>query len=335
MHLEQRVTARCITLYDMAGSVLRVAMVIGDFPGFRVLAWLLVVAAVPVNVHAQQLEPRFYTNAPVGFSSLLTGYSYTEGNLSFDPSVPVENADLRTNSAVLVLARTLDVRGRSAKLDVVLPYTWLSGTALVDGEPRRREVSGFADARLRYSVNFSGAPALSLREFQAYRQNLIIGGSLQLTVPVGQYDDDKAVNIGTNRWALKPELGMSKAWGPWSLDVAVAATLFTDNRDFLGDGTVAQDPLYSLQSHIVYDFPSRAWIALDGTWYYGGRTTVNDLRQDTLKNDTRLGLTLVQPLTRHFVFRIYASTGISARTGDENDEIGIAGQYLWWPGSPR
>ena len=291
--------------------------------------------AAPASVFAQQLEPRFYVNTPTGINSLLAGYSYTEGNVASDPSLPIDDADLRTNSAVLVLARTLGIRGRSSKVDVVVPYTWLSGTALVDGDPVRREVSGFADPRFRYSVNFHGAPALSMREFSGYRQDLILGGSLQVTVPVGQYDDSKGINLGTNRWTFKPELGLSKAWGPWSVDVAMAATLYTDNRDFLGDGTVSQDPLYSVQTHIVRDFPSRAWLALDGTWYRGGRTTVDDVSRDTLQRNARLGLTLALPVARHHAIRIYGSTGVSTRTGNDYDEVGLAWQYLWGRDFPR
>ncbi len=239
---------------------------------------LLAVAASP-GLRAQELEPRAYSNTPTGLNFLLAGYGYTEGNQSFDPSVPIEDADLRTNSAILAWARSLGVRGRSAKVDIVMPYTWLSGTALFEGQPRRREVSGFADPRFRYSVNLYGAPALSLQEFSGYKQDVIIGLSLQVSVPVGQYDDTKLVNIGTNRWAFKPELGISKSWGQWTVDVAAAVAFYTDNTDFLDSRTVSQEPLYAVQGHIVHGFRSGIWLALDGTYYWGGRTEGEDLWQ--------------------------------------------------------
>lgn len=152
---------------------------------------------------AQELEPRSYSNAPVGLNFLIAGYGYAEGGVAFDPSVPLTNADMKIHTAVLAYARTLDVLGRSGKFDVVLPYVWLSGTADFEGQPRQRDVSGFGDPRLRFSVNFYGAPALSPEEFATYRQDLIVGASLQVSVPTGQYDADKLVNIGTNRWAFK------------------------------------------------------------------------------------------------------------------------------------
>lgn len=287
------------------------------------------------SLHGQELEPRAYSNTPTGLNFLLAGYGYTEGNVAFEPSVPIDNADLRTNSATLAWARSFGVRGRSAKVDVILPYTWLSGTALFQGEPRQREVSGFADPRIRYSVNLYGAPALSMKEFAGYRQDVIIGASLQVSVPVGQYDDTKLVNIGTNRWAFKPELGISKSWGPWTVDAAAAAAFYTDNTDFLEGGTVAQEPLYAVQGHIVHGFRSGIWLALDGTYYWGGRTEVDGVKADTLKKNTRVGLTVALPVDLRNSVKIYGNTGVSSRTGDEYDGLGILWQYRFGRGFPR
>ncbi|MDH5254483.1 MAG: transporter [Gammaproteobacteria bacterium] len=295
----------------------------------------LAMLAVHGAAHAQELEPRAYSNTPTGLNFLLAGYGYTQGNLAFDPSVPIEDAKLRTNSAVLAWARSLGFRGRSAKVDVILPYTWLSGSALFQGQPRERDVSGFADPRVRYSVNLYGAPALSLKEFSGYRQDVIIGASLQVSVPVGQYDDTKLVNIGTNRWAFKPELGISKSWGAWTVDMAAAVALYTDNTDFLGGGTVSQDPLYAVQGHVVHGFRSGIWAALDATYYWGGETKVNGVTGDTLRKNTRMGLTVALPVDLRNSVKIYGSTGVSSRTGDEYDGVGIAWQYRFGSGFPR
>lgn len=307
----------------------------GMGPIIRAVVCALAVLAASSRVQAQELEPRAYSNTPTGLNFLLLGYGYTGGNLAFDPSVPLEDADLQTNSALLAWARSLGVRGRSAKVDIVLPYTWLSGTALLEGQPRRREVSGFADPRFRYSVNLYGAPALSFRDFPGYRQDVIIGASLQVSVPVGQYDDTKLVNIGTNRWAFKPELGISKSWGTWTVDMAAAVALYTDNTDFLGGGTVSQEPLYAVQGHVVHGFRSGIWVALDGTYYWGGETTVNGVTGDTLRKNTRVGVTVALPVDRQNSVKLYGSTGVSTRTGDEYDGLGIIWQYRWGRDFPR
>jgi hypothetical protein len=106
-------------------------------------------------------------------------------------------------------------------------------------------VGRFADPRIRLSINLCGAPALTLKEFKDYEQDLIAGAILQVSVPWGQYDDTRLVNIGINRWFVKPELGVSKALGRWTLELSTAATLYTDNDDFYGGNTRSQDPIYS------------------------------------------------------------------------------------------
>ena len=284
------------------------------------------------SAHAQDLEPRSYANTPVGLNFLIAGYGYTEGNVAFDPSVPLSDAKLHTNSTIVGYARSLDAWGNSAKFGVVLPYTWLSGSALFAGQPVQRDVAGFADPRFRFSMNFYGAPALSLKEFADYRQDLIIGASLQVSAPLGQYDSSKLVNIGTNRWSFKPELGISKAWGQWTFEVAPGVTFYTDNNDFLNGGTLAQEPLYSVQGHIIHGFRSGIWLALDSTFYTGGRTTVNGVRGDTLQSNTRTGLTVALPVDRYNSVKIFGSTGTSSRTGSDFNAIGIAWQYRWGDG---
>ena len=215
---------------------------------------------------------------------------------------------------------------------MVLPYAWLSGSADVAGQPREREVSGFGDPRFRFSVNFYGAPALSLQEFAGYRQDLILGASLQVSAPLGQYDAEKLVNIGTNRWSIKPELGLSKAFGPLTLELAAGVSMYTDNHDFFGGKTRAQDPIYSLQGHVLYNLRSGIWAALDGTYYTGGRTTIDGVEGNDLQKNTRLGATVALPVNRHHSVKLYASTGVSTRTGSDFDAVGIAWQYRWGGG---
>jgi hypothetical protein len=200
---------------------------------------------------AQDIEPRAYSNAPVGVNFLIAGYAYTRGGLAFDSALPVTNPELETSNAVLAYARVLDLWGMSGRLDAIMPYTWLSGSADYKGEPLERVVDGIADPEIRLSVNLYGAPALTLEEFRDYEQDVIVGASLQVSVPWGQYDDSRLVNIGANRWSIKPELGVSKAFGRWTLELSAAATLYTDNDDFYGGNQRSQDPVYSTQAHAI------------------------------------------------------------------------------------
>jgi hypothetical protein len=301
-------------------------------PILRRILTTFVLLLLSCGAYAQDIEPRAYSNAPVGINFLVAGYGYMEGGLAVDSSVPLKNAELEVHATVLAYVRTLDLWGRSGKIDVVVPYGWLSGDAEYDGQPVTREVSGFGAPRLRMSMNFIGAPALSMQEFADYKQDLIVGGSFQVGFPTGQYDADRLVNIGSNRWFFKPELGVSKAWGTWTLELSAAATLFGDNDDFYGGHLREQDPVYSLQGHLVHSFPSGIWAALTGTYYTGGRTTVDGEKQDDLQESTRVGATLALPVNRRNSVKLYASTGLAIRTGTDFDTVGVAWQYRWGAG---
>ncbi len=244
------------------------------------LVALALVASAPL-AQAQSIEPRSYSNAPVGVNFLIAGYAYTSKGVSFDTALPITDPQLHTSSAVVGYARVVDLWGKSGRFDVVVPYTWLSGTAKYQGNPVERDVNGFGDPLFRLSVNLYGAPALTLPEFRSYEQDLIIGASLQVSVPAGQYDDTKLVNLGAHRWFFRPEVGISKALGQWTLEFKAAATLFTDNNDFFNGNTRAQDPLYSFQAHAIYNFRSGIWGSVDATYFAGGRTTLDGHRPTT------------------------------------------------------
>jgi len=297
---------------------------------FAVVACAL--ATVQSPARAQDIEPREYSNAPIGVHFLVAGYAYTRGGIAFDSAVPVTNPNLHTSSALVAYATVLDLWGKSAKFDATLPYTWLAGTAEYQGQTIERNVNGFANSVYRLSVNLYGAPALPLKDFAAYEQDLIIGVSLKVAAPWSQYDDTKVVNIGTNRWSFKPEVGMSKALGAWILEATAGVTFYTVNHDFFGGNTQSQDPLYSIQGHAIYGFASGIWGSLDATYFAGGRTTLNGTLNSDLQQNWRFGGTLAVPVDRNNSIKSFASSGVSARTGNNYDLIGIAWQYRFGGG---
>ncbi|MDF7822891.1 transporter [Pontiellaceae bacterium B12227] len=297
------------------------------------MKWLgvLVVLGLAGRAEAQSMEPRFYSNAPKGMNFLLGGYVYSHGGVAFDPALELDDANMNIHSPVVAYARSLDFFGKSAKFDVVVPYSYLSGTATQNGNPVSREVDGFNDPQFRASVNFIGAPALSLKEFMAYQQNFVMGASLKMTAPLGQYDNSKLVNIGQNRWSITPELGMSKTLGPLILEVAGSVSFFSNNDDAFGM-TLEQDPIYAVQGHLVYTLPKAIWIALDATYYAGGETTVGGVEKDNTLGNSRLGATLALPVNKKNSLKLYFSEGISKRTGSDFTIAGVAWQYRWGGG---
>jgi hypothetical protein len=304
----------------------------GLWPAAAIVLLALAVLVPASAVRAQDIEPRQYSNTPVGVNFLVSGYSYTDGGLAFDTSLPIKDPQLETNSAVVGFARALDLWGYSGKIDAGVPYTWLSGSADFDGEPVQRKVNGFGDPVVRLSVNLFGAPALQMKDFAAYRQDVIIGAALQVSLPTGQYDPGRLINIGTNRWFFKPSLGVSKATGPWIWEATAAATFFTDNTDFFGGSTRAQDPLYSTQAHLIHSFSGGRWAALDATYFWGGSTTIDGAARNDRQENWRVGATYTTPINARNSIKFSASDGVSARTGNSFTQLGIYWQYRWGGG---
>ncbi|MFZ5570220.1 MAG: transporter [Thermodesulfobacteriota bacterium] len=297
-----------------------------------ILPAMLFFLAATAAAGAGEIEPRAYANTPVGINFLILGYSVSEGGLSTEASSPIKDARLRIHSSVLACARSLDVWGKSGKIDLILPYSRLSGTATVKGLPAERNVGGFHDPRLRFSVNLYGAPALSLKEFADYRQDLIVGASLQVSAPLGQYDEGRLVNLGNNRWYVKPDLGISKAWGPLVTEFSAGVFWFSENREYFGGQTLRQDPLYTAQVHAAYHFGRGPWAALSATYDYGGRTTVDGVRNPELESNWRGGATIALPLHRNHSIKLYASSGVHTRIGNDYRAFGVAWQIRWGAG---
>ena len=266
---------------------------------------------------------------------ILAGYAYSSGGVLFDPSVPLENANIKIHGSVLAYARSVKIGGMSGRIDMVVPYAWLSGTADFQGQPVSRVVSGLADPRIRFTLNLLGAPPLNLAGFKDYRQNFILGVSLQVLFPASQYDPDRLVNIGTNRFTFKPELGVSKKIGPLFAELSGGASFYTVNDEFYQGKTRSQEPIGFLQGHAVYTFKGGIWAAMDGTYYWGGRTTVDDVEGNDLQKNSRFGFTLAIPVNIRNSLKLNYSTGVSTRTGSDFDLFGLAWQYRWSRDFPR
>jgi len=305
--------------------------------GLRRLAAALALGtalAVSTAARAQSIEPRLFSNAPIGLNFLITGYAHSSGAVVLDPSIPLEDARLSIEVPFVGYARAIAVGRLSGQVQAVVPYAWLSGQAVVGptGEVRTRDVSGFGDPAVRFAVNLHGAPALSLAEFAGYHQDLVVGVALQVTAPLGQYDSARLVNLGTNRWSFKPEFGFSKTLGRWILEASGAASFFTDNGDFYGGQHRSQDPIYSAQGHVIYAWKGGTWVALDTTYYTGGRTTLDGVEGSDLQSNWRTGLTAAFPLNRRNAIKGYASEGVSTRAGGDFRLVGLGWQYRWGAG---
>lgn len=301
-------------------------------PGHSRLVLLLALLVPATDVRSQDIEPRQYANAPIGVNFLIAGPAITRLGLPTDPAIPLTDTRLNTYGPVLGYARVIRIGGQSAKISVVAPYMYLDGTARFDGEPVSRQVGGLTDAKVRLAVNLLGSPAVDLKEFMEYKQDFVLGASMTVTTPTGQYDPDRLVNIGANRWGFKGEVGASKAVGKWLIELSGTAEIFTDNTAFFGGKTREQDPVFAGKAHFIRTFPKGMWASVDATYYAGGATTINGVFRNDLQQNWRTGFTFVAPVAKRHSLKLNASSGVYARTGNNFDLMAITWQYRWGAG---
>ena len=292
----------------------------------------IVSLAAPRPAAAQDLEPRAFSPAPTGLNFAALGYAYSWGNVLFDPAIPITDGDANVHSLIGAYVRTINFFGMSGKLDAVVPYAahgkW---TGLVDGVPDSTTRSGFGDPSFRLSVNFIGAPALDLPDFARHKFGTIVGASLQVRAPLGEYDPAKLINLGSNRWTFKPRVGISQPFGPWIVEGHVTAWLFTDNPDALGY-RLSQDPLWAIDGHFARLFGKGIWASVDLGYIVGGRTATDGAPSSETQKSARVGATLAIPLAQRHSIKLWYFAGLYTRLGSDFDNLAIVYQYRWGGG---
>jgi hypothetical protein len=263
------------------------------------------------------------------------GYAFSSGNVLVDASLPVEDVTAEVHTVGLGYVRTLSVLGLSAKLDAQMPISRGSFKGQVNGEQRERSPSGLADPRIRLAINLLGAPALSLPDFAKYRQRTILGANLQVVMPLGQYDPDRLINLGSNRWSLRTEVGVGQALRRWTFELAGGAWFFTENADFFGGSSLTQEPLYYVKGNVIYVFRRGLWLSISAGHAEGGETQVNGVARNDLQSNHRVAASLALPMRRATTLKITYTNGLSTRLGADFNSIGASVQYTWGGGGRK
>ena len=283
---------------------------------------------------AQDLEPRAYTATPMGSNAVLFSYTHSSGGVLTDPTLPIEDLNAQVSALVAGYYRAFPLFGKAAAIGVSAPYVFGDASGKLEGVPGAVTRSGLADARMKFSVNLLGAPPMTTREVLEYRQKTIVGASLVVNPPMGQYDPNKLINLGTNRWVFKPEIGLSQAVGRSGrgvLDAYAGVWLFTANENFLGH-TRRQNPLATTQCHLNSRVRPRLWASLDYTFDPGGRTKVGGNENSDLQVNSRIGGTVSVPLSGGHSLKVSVSTGLFVRAGGDFDSVAVGYQYSWMQG---
>jgi len=285
----------------------------------------------PLAATAQELVPRAYWPAPVGTNVLSLAYQYSSGDVVTDPSLPLVGVESKIHVGQIGYQRTLGLLGRTTNAQLSLPYSSARTEGSYLGLPASRDVAGLGDARLRVSINLRGAPAMTPQQFRALAENptTLVGVSLLVQAPTGQYDDDRLINLGTNRWSVKPALGVIHPFSrQWMLEFELGGWFFGDNDDFLGQ-TRKQDPILSTELHLVRQFDNGIWASLDANFYTGGRTTIGSETGADLQRNSRFGATVLWPFRRGHALRGSYNTGVVTESGGDYDTFSFSYVRVW------
>jgi len=279
---------------------------------------------------AQSLTPRAYLITPTGSNAIILSFGYNSGGILPDPTFPVANLTAQFQTPVLSVYRSFGFFSRSANVSVSLPYGYGHFQGSVLGSDARISRSGLADSQIRLSVNLHGGPAMKLPAFVKYRERTIVGASVTMVTPTGQFDPGRLVNPGANHWAFKPEAGLARRLGKWALDAYGGVWLFTTNSQFYpGTSVRKQNPIASLEFHLSYYFRPRLWASFDSNFWLGGSTVMNGVSNDDGARNSRLGGTVAVPVSRHQSLKVSANWGALVRIGGNFTTLTAGWQYSW------
>jgi hypothetical protein len=290
---------------------------------------------------AQDLAPRAYVITPLHSNAITLAYSYYGGNLDFG-NVPITDATAHASVPVLSCFHSMNFFGRTASVVVSLPYGVGNFQGTVLGTETNVYRSGLLDSVYRFSVNLKGGPAMTVQEYRDWRQKTIIGASLRMVAPTGQYDSTKLINWGNNRWGFKPELGLSRRWGHWVVDAYGGAWFYTTNPEFFsrnqynpGVSAQTQAPIGAFEGHLSYDVRPRLWASVDGNFWFGGTTSLNGVENPASElRSSRVGGTVSVPISKHQSIKLSYSNGAYIKYGGDFQNISVGWQYSWL-GHPR
>ncbi len=298
------------------------------------LSFLLSLALV---AHSQDLDPRAYVRLPVGTTTFFSGFSFSHGGVVTDPTLPIENIKANVQALSAGVSHTFSLFGNTSQVLVALPYSWAQVSGDVGEQFREISRSGMADSRIRFTTLLIGGKAGNLTEIIAAPKKTILGFGLHVSAPTGEFMPDKLINLGTNRWAFRPELALSQPLGKrWLVDVYSGVWLFTTNKTFYPGSTVrSQEPMGSFQFHLSYNISPLLWVAFDGTYYVGGTSSLDGTYNDDRQENTRIGVTAVIPTGKLSSLKISASTGAVVRIGQDFTTYSLGWQKTWLRGVKR
>ena len=297
-------------------------------------AWMaLILASSLALLHAQDLAPRAYVITPLHSNAITLTYGFYDGSLLFNGAVPVTGTTGTYSVPVFTYYHSFGLLGRSANISASLPYAVGNFEGEVNGADMQIYRSGLSDMTFRLSVNLKGGPAMQLSEMRKWVEKSLIGVSVKVVPPTGQYDPNRLINWGSNRWSFKPEFGYSRRRKHLVGDVYAGLWIFTKNQQAFtptGPQPQTQNPIGSFESHLSYDLKPRLWVSLDGNFWIGGEGTLKGAENPaTRQTSSRIGATASLPISKHGSVKFSYSDDLYTRFGGAYRNVSAAWQYSW------
>lgn len=297
---------------------------------------LLIFLGSGLILPAQDLEPRYMSMMPVKGNFIVASYAYSAGNILLDNALPIEDLEASIHSLVAGYARSFSLFGKLTKFDAVLPYSFGNWEGTVNQIDSSTQRIGFGDPLVRVSMMLIGGPALSPAAYASHDpKNFKLGIQVRLRSPLGQYDPNKLINLGLNRWSFKFGVGASYQIQKFILEASAASWFFTANQNYFGGNKLEQHPLATLQVHGTYVFKKGLWLAASFGGSMFGEISLNDEQYKNSQGNTRFGLAFAFPIVRGNGIKIAYTSGVSTRYGANFNSILLAYQKMWFSGKGK
>jgi hypothetical protein len=294
----------------------------------------------PPVVNAQGDGPRSQLLLPVGVNVVVPTYLNLSGNYNFAESILAQDGDITSDVFVLTYMRAFSLAGRYGQIWVNPIFGTVDGSGSVVNPntgktiPLDSDVSGLGDLLVNFKVGLIGTPALKMPDFAAQPQKFQLSAFGSISAPIGDYDSDRPLNLGTNIWAFRVGVPMVLPFKmvrrPAFFEFFPSVAFYTDNDEpTLGADLREQAPLFMIESHLTYNFTPKFWGGFDLRYRYGGETTTDGVTDDNTQNVLGGGISIGYSF--HPAVSMQASYGqvLSEKDGSDLDMIRLKMAFMF------
>ena len=294
----------------------------------------LIACGVVSPCFALDLEAGLWNHIPLGISFAGGAYAYTEGDISLDPALLLEDVEVKLDTVAAKYIHAFEFLGKTARVDLTQAYQQGRWKGLVDGVPATVDRNGWSDSFVRFAINLHGAPPLRGKEFGAYRattkNETIVGAGLVVRLPTGDYMDDKLINLGQNRFAFRPQIGVIHTRDKWTTEVTAEVAFYTDNDDFFNGKKLEQEPLLFAQAHLIRTLGPGEWLSFSLGYNYGGENTIDGVDKDNLSQNIGWAVNYSYPISRQSGIKVsYINSRSKESTGIDTETLAFALVFAW------